>query len=281
MKTKNILSLIFILLGNVLLSCGISLFLLPCGFVSGGATGMAIAMQHFFGIPISLSVLAFNTLFFFLGCLILGKHFFVTTLLSTFVYPFCLSILEHISIPMDLGRDTLLSAVYAGLLCGAGLGLVFREGASTGGTDIPVLLLNKKMGIPLEIGLYIADGIVILAQSFFATPVEILYGLLVMMISSFVIGRVTLIGRTQVQIFIISPHYREIQEMLMNYLDTGVTLLHIENGLKRTPSQAILTVIPRRKLNEATRLIQHEDPTAFITIHEIKEVRGRGYSIER
>lgn len=281
MKTKNIISLILVLLGNTLLACGISLFLLPCGFVSGGATGMAIVTHHFLGIPISIAVLIFNTFFFVIGCFFLGKHFFVTTLLSTFVYPLCLSIFEHVSIPMDLGRDTLLSALYAGILCGAGLGLVFREGASTGGTDIPVLILNKQMGIPFEIGLYIADGIVILAQAFFTTPIDILYGLLVMMVSSFVIGRVTLIGRTQVQLFIISPKYRDIQTLLMNHLDTGVTLLHIENGLKRTPSQAILTVIPRRKLNEATKLIQREDPTAFITIHEIKEVRGRGYSLER
>lgn len=281
MKTKNIISFILILFGNILLACGISLFLLPCGFVSGGATGIAIVTHHFFGIPISLSVLIFNTLFFVIGCFFLGKHFFVTTLLSTFVYPLCLSVLEHVSIPMDFGRDTLLSAIYAGILCGAGLGLVFREGASTGGTDIPVLMLNKKLGIPFEIGLYIADGIVILSQAFFTAPIDILYGLLVMLISSFVIGRVTLIGRTQVQLFIISPGYRDIQKILMTHLDTGVTLLHIENGLKRTPSQAIMTVIPRRKLNEATKLIQHEDSTAFITIHEIKEVRGRGYSMER
>ncbi len=281
MKTKNIRSLIFILLGNALLACGVRIFLLPQGFVSGGSTGISIFIEHLTGIPIPLSVLALNTLFFLAGLYTLGKHFAAATLVSTFFYPFCLNLLAALPQPAGIGEDMLLSAVYAGLLSGAGLGMVFRESASTGGTDIPILWLNRKKGLPLDLCLYIVDGAVILLQLPVSTPAGILYGILVMMISSFVISRVTLIGQAQVQLFIISPQYREIQDLLLRRLDTGVTLFHIENGLKRTPSQAILTVIPMRKLSDATQLILQKDETAFITIHEIKEVRGRGYSLER
>lgn len=278
---KQAKSLFFILLGNILLACGISLFLLPCGFVSGGATGMGIIANHYLGLPISLSVLIFNVLFFLMGCFFLGKRFAATTLLSTFFYPLCLSVLEQLPFAAALSQDTLLSALYAGLLSGAGLGLVFKEGASTGGTDIPVLILNRERGIPLEAGLYLADGIVILGQAPFSQPMDILYGILIMVLSSFVIGKIELAGNSQFQIFVISPKYREIQEALLHHLDNGVTMVSIETGLMHTPSQAVLTVIPRRKLNETTKLIQLTDATAFITIHEIKEVRGRGYSLKR
>lgn len=278
---KQIKSLFLILLGNILLAAGVSLFLIPCGFVSGGATGMGIIAEHFLGIPISLAVLTFNAFFFLTGLLFLGKRFAATTLMSTFFYPFCLEVFSRMAEPAALTEDTLLAALYAGLLCGVGLGLVFKEGTSTGGTDIPVMILHRKKGFSLETGLYISDGLVILGQVFLVRPMEILYGLLIMILSSFVIGRIEFIGNSQFQLLIISPSYEQIREKLLHSLDMGVTLLNIENGLKATPSQAVLTVIPRRKLNEITNLIQEIDPAAFITIHEIKEVKGRGFSLAR
>lgn len=278
---KHMQSLFIIILGNILLAAGVSLFLLPCGFVSGGATGMGIIAGHFFGIPISLAVLTFNALFFLMGLVFLGKRFAITTLMSTFLYPFCLEIFQRIADPAAFTEDTLLAALYAGLLCGAGLGLVFKEGASTGGTDIPVMILHRKKGLSLEAGLYLTDGLVILGQAVFARPSQILYGLLIMILTSFVIGRIELMGNSQFQLLIISPFFNQIREELLHSLDTGATLFDIENGLKATPSQAVLTVIPRRKLNEITTLIQKIDPAAFITIHEIKEVKGRGFSLAR
>lgn len=278
---KQTKSLFIIILGNLLLSCGVSLFLLPCGFVSGGVTGMAIVIHHYSGLPISVSVLAFNVVFFLLGLALLGKRFAVTTLLSTFLYPFFLELIGRIPADPSIAKDTLMSAIYAGLLTGMGLGLVFKEGASTGGTDIPALLIHKKAGLSLEACIYITDGLIILSQAPFANPQEILYGLLIMLLCSFVIGRIELSGTSQIQLFIISPKYREIQDAMLHSLDTGVTMVHIETGLRGTPSQAVLSVIPKRKLNETTHLIQKTDPTAFITIHEIREVRGRGFSLKR
>lgn len=278
---KQIKSLLTITLGNLLLASSVCFFYKPGGFVSGGATGIGLSLDRQFGLPISRSVLAMNIVFFLIGFLALGKRFAATTLMSTFLYPFFLEVLGYITIPASITQDTMLSAIFASLLCGAGLGLVFKEGASTGGIDILVMVAHKKKGLPLEAGMYLTDGLIILGQALFSEPYQILYGLLILLLASFVIGRVEFMGNSQYQLLIISPKHQQMREELLHTMDTGVTLLDIENGMQRTASQAVLTVIPKRKLNDIKKLIQKIDPNAFITIHEIKEVRGQGFSLNR
>lgn len=278
---KQLKSLLTIALGNLLLAGSVCFFYKPGGFISGGATGIGLLLDRQFQIPISHSVLIMNIVFFLIGFLALGKRFAATTLMSTFLYPFFLEMLGHFPIPASISQDTMLSALYAGLLCGAGLGLVFKEGASTGGIDIMVMVIHKKKGLPLEAGMYLTDGIIILGQSLFARPYQVLYGLLILLLASFVIGRLEFMGSSQYQLLIISPEHEKIRKELLHTMDTGVTLLDIENGMQRTASQAVLTVIPKRKLNDIKKLIKTIDANAFITIHEIKEVRGQGFSLNR
>lgn len=278
---KHLKSLLIIILGNLLLAMSICFFYEPGGFVSGGTTGIGLFLDREFGIPISGSVLVMNVIFFLLGFFVLGKRFAATTLLSTFLYPFFLEILGHIPVSAAITQDTMLSALYAGLLLGAGLGLVFKEGASTGGIDILIMIAHKKVGLPLEASTYLVDGLIILGQAFFSAPYHILYGLLILLLSSFVIGRIEFLGSSQYQLLIISPKHQKIREELLHSMDIGVTMVDIENGLQRTPSLAVLTVISKRKLNDIKHLTQNIDPNAFITIHEIKEVKGRGFSLNR
>ncbi|MDO4522037.1 MAG: YitT family protein [Eubacteriales bacterium] len=278
---KKVKSLALIILGNLLLAAGVSYFLIPTGFVSGGVTGIALILHHYFHTSVSVGVLTLNILLLIVGFFSLGKGFLATTMLSSLLYPLFLNTMEHFPLFTAVNQDPLLCAVYAGLLSGLGLGLVFKEGSSTGGTDIPVLILNRRFGISLEAGLYITDGIIILAQAGFSDSFSLLYGLLVMLLSSFVIGRIELRGHAQIELIIVSPSYEEIRDRLLHTLDTGATLLHIDTGFQRTRSFAVLTVIPRRKLMETTRLIEEIDKAAFITIHEVKEVHGRGFSLQK
>lgn len=278
---KHLKSLSLIILGNLLLAGSICFFYEPGGFVSGGTTGIGLFLDRQFGIPISRSVLIMNVFFFILGFFILGKRFAATTLLSTFLYPFFLEILGYIQIPAAITQDTMLCALYAGLLFGAGLGLVFKEGASTGGIDIVIMIAHQKKGLPLEAATYLVDGLIILGQAFFSETYHILYGLLILLLSSFVIGRMEFMGSSQYQLLIISPKHQLIRQQLLHSLDIGVTMVDIENGLQGTSSQAVLTVISKRKLNDIKHLVQTIDANAFITIHEIKEVKGRGFSLNR
>ncbi len=158
-KPKNIL---LILLGNTIMALAIVMFVLPNGLMTGGTTGLGLIADHFFHLPISSFVLVFNTLMFILGALIIGKAFALTTLISSFYYPIILGIFQKIPWLSDFTSDRLLSVIFAGIMVGFSIGIVIRAGASTGGMDIPPLILNKKFGLNISVMLYTFDFVILL-----------------------------------------------------------------------------------------------------------------------
>ena len=162
---KKVYNLGIILLGNLLYSLAVAFFILPVGLITGGTTGIAIFVQHYTGLAISTFVTVFNIVMFVLGAVVLGKKFAMTTLVSTFVYPLFLKVGEIVSARVGvLTTDPMLCTVFAGLLIGAGIGLVIQAGASTGGMDIPPLVINKKTGLPVAGMLYGFDVLILLLQ---------------------------------------------------------------------------------------------------------------------
>jgi len=142
-----------VVLGNFLYALTVQLFLVPSGLVTGGTTGMALTVNHLCGLPISYFVLAFNVLMLLLGFGMLGKKFALTTLASTFLYPIFLEICERVLRGCVLTDDLLLCTLFSGLGIGAALGIVIRAGASTGGMDIPPLVLHKLFRIPVTVSM--------------------------------------------------------------------------------------------------------------------------------
>ena len=154
-ELKEVFSLkriMWVLIGNTIYSCGIAAFVLPNDLITGGTTGIALILEHYFGLPIGLSVAIFNIVMFILAILILGKSFALTALISTFYFPWILSQFQKVQFIQNMTDDFLLGSIFAGLMLGLGVGLVIRAGASTGGMDIPPLILNKKFGLPVSIG---------------------------------------------------------------------------------------------------------------------------------
>ena len=178
------------------------------------------------------------------------------------------------------GND-LLAAVFSGLLLGVGIGLIVRQGASTGGTDILAMVLNKFTHVSVAALLYVVDFIILGMQAFFSTPEQILYGILSLLITAMVMDQVVLMGQAQLQLLIISKNYEALREKLLRDLDVGVSMLYIETGFEKEKRMAVLCVIPQRKLYAANELIRQIDATAFTMITRVKEVRGRGFSMER
>ena len=141
---KHFYETIIIILGNFIIALGICAFITPVGLITGGASGIGIAVKSLTGINISYTVYAINMIMFVAGYFYFGKKFAIGTLLSTILFPTFLAILEQIPAVSNITGDVLLSALYAGLCIGLGLGFVLRVGASTGGMDIPPLIVNKK-----------------------------------------------------------------------------------------------------------------------------------------
>ena len=251
----------WVLIGNTIYSCGIAAFVLPNDLITGGTTGIALILEHYFGLPIGLSVAIFNIVMFILAILILGKSFALTALISTFYF--------------------LLGSIFAGLMLGLGVGLVIRAGASTGGMDIPPLILNKKFGLPVSIGLYVFDFTILIIQMSFRDKERILYGILLVLIYSTLVDKVLLMGKTQMQVKIISDHYEEINKVIQEKLDRGSTFFKTESGYLRKDSFAIMTVVSSRELPKLNELVLEIDKQAFSVINQVNEVMGRGFTLHK
>ena len=277
----NLKKILLVLAGNTLYALGVTLFVLPNGLITGGTTGLALAFRHLFGIPVSAFVGIFNTLMFLLGLAVLGKFFALTTVISSFYYPFILAVLQNVLGDVLLTGDTLLSTIFAGVLIGVGMGIVIRAGASTGGMDIPPLVLNKKFHLSISVTMYGFDCVILLSQFFFADTEQVLYGLLLVMIYTFVLNQALLLGKGQMQLKIISKEYSRISQEIQSRMDRGTTLLKMMGGHERVDSCAVLTVVSSRELTKVNDLVMEIDPQAFIVINKVNEVRGRGFTLPK
>jgi uncharacterized membrane-anchored protein YitT (DUF2179 family) len=270
-----------VLAGNTIYALAVALFILPGGLITGGTTGLALVAFHQFHIPVAVFVMCFNIMMFLAGAFVLGKAFAVTTIISSFYYPFILGIFENIFGNMQITKDPMLATVFSGLFIGVGIGLVIRAGASTGGMDIPPLILNKKCNLSVSMTMWVFDCMILLLQMLFSNKEQILYGLLLVLLYTMVLDKVLLIGRNQMQVKIVSEKYEEISQIVQLRLDRGTTLLASEGGHLRTASYTVLTVISGRELSKLNEMVMELDPHAFMIINQVSEVRGRGFTLHK
>ena len=279
--TKKILPILLILIGNTTYGLGVILFVLPIGLITGGTTGLGLFFQHSLGLPLNVFIAVFNITMFLLGVWILGKKFAITTIVSTFYYPIAFQVMTTIVGDTVLTTDPMLSTLCAGIMIGAGIGLVIRAGASTGGMDVPPLVMNKLFGIPVSVGLYVFDFLILILQILFSNTEQILYGIIMIFIYTFVLDRILVIGNSRVEVKIVSPHFEEINHRILTELDRGVTLLDVQGGYLRQESHMILSIVSNRELVALNRLVTDIDPNAFMIINQVKEVRGLGFTIDK
>ena len=278
---KRVYETIMIIIGNLILAFGLCAFVTPVGLISGGASGIGIAVKSITGINISYTVYVINFIMFVIGFIFLGKKFAFGTLLSTFLYPTFIALFERIPQLANITNDILLSALYGGLCIGLGLGLVLRVGASTGGMDIPPLLVNKKTGISVAWLINIFDcGILLLQVIFCPITIEaVLYGITVVIITTIVVDKVIILGETKIQVLVISPKWQEIRKIIFDDINRGCTLLNVTTGYYQDKQLAVMAVVSKRELHLLNDMILEIDPTAFIISNETHSVKGRGFTL--
>lgn len=279
--SRLIKSNIKILLGNLIYALGIVLFIIPGGLITGGTTGIGLALKNAFGLDVSIVIGIFNVLMFILGYIFFGKKFALGTTVSTVSYPIFLFILEKIIGDFELTNDILICTIFGGLLLGISIALIIRTGGSTGGIDIPLLILQNKTGLPLSKSLYVVDSIILLLQSFFTSRIGVLYGILLVIIYTYTIDKFLSSGEIRNELEIVSEKHQEIKEKIMSDLDRGVTIYHGETGKLGKKINILIVVVSPREVFFAEKLILDIDPEAFIINHRITHVHGRGFSKEK
>lgn len=266
--------------GNLLLAVAVAAFLLPNELMATGSTGLALVLTQFCPLEVSAAVAVINTAAFLLGLVFLGRRFAMSTLLSTVLYPLFLDLLQRF-FQGPVVQDTLTACISAALLSGLGVGLVIKSGASTGGMDIPAILLNRRTGAPVATVLCATDVLVLLGQALTAPPEKVVYGILTALAISAVVNKVIMSGTGQVQVLIISPKYQEIGACICGDVDRGMTFVDICTGYQRKRQQAVLSVVTHRELPTLNAKVLSIDPTAFMVVTDAYKVHGKGFTMAR
>lgn len=278
---KTVRSLFLMIFGCALTAAAFGLLILPQDFAAGGVTGLAVLLQQV--IPLQLSVLVFccNAILFVLGLVFVGKAFVLRSLLSLALFPVFLEVFSSMNLLGALAVDPFLSSVLAGCILGLGAGLVLLGDGSNGGFDIVAVILHKKFHLPVSPVMYLCDFSIILAHTLFNSLLDTAYGVVVVLIASYLTNQILVHGQSSGQLLIFSQHHEAIRQELLHRQDVGMTFLHGETGFRRDSIEVIVTVVPYRKVESVKRSIYQIDPTAFVVMTPIHYVGGRGYTLER
>lgn len=275
-------TLVNIILGNILLAFAICAFVVPNHFMLGGSNGIALALQEV--LPLRLSVLnaVINGGLFLLGWAFMGRQFAAASLLSTIVYPIIMAVFEALPIgTLFAGAEPLICAIFCGLVAGLGIGIVVREGGSTGGMDIPPCILQKYKGIPVGTSIMVFDTAIVIAQVLFQGLDGLLHSVLIIIIMSMTVNRTVITGESKVQIIVISPAYEQIRRVVLEEQDAGATMLDIETGYEGQQQKAVFSIVYAKKYPAIRDAVLKIDPKAFIVTTDVKNVNGRGYTLAR
>ncbi|MGN1020688.1 MAG: YitT family protein, partial [Aristaeellaceae bacterium] len=204
-----------------------------------------------------------------------------TTVLSSFLYPAALEVFGRLLEDVVLTRDLMLNTVFYGMGVGLSLGMVIRAGASTGGMDIPPLVLNRLLHIPVSVSLNVFDILILLMQAVYLPAERLLYGIVLVMVYTLVLDKVMLLGTSRTEIKVVSKKAEEIRAAILQQMDRGVTMLDGEGGYARQPLQMILSVVSNRELPRLEQIIHGIDPESFMVVSRVSEVRGRGFTLSK
>ena len=274
---KAVLELGQMIAGNAVCAFSMACFALPYNMVVSGVSGIGRMLQEGMGISITVSVAVINISLFIAGALMLGKKFAASTVIGTFAYPFFLGVFQNIEVLQHLVEDPLLAAICAGVLDGIGLGIVIRIGGSTGGIDIPAIILNHKFGWKTGTVMSVFDILIFLIQIPVTTTNGIILGILYALIYSVVMNRMILLEQGGIQLMIWTDFLQEVNEKLLS-IDMGTTLLKGVGGYMHEDKYVIYCAASNRYLNKIKRAVLDIDPKAFITITSMSEINGNGFT---
>ena len=278
---KTMIHVLGILLGNIFYALAVTGFIMPNDLITGGTTGLGLFVNRMTGMPVSIFVSIFNISMFLWGAWSLGRQFAVSTILSTLFYPMALGIMEYTGFQGFMLEERLVAVLYGGILIGAGIGIVMRCGASTGGMDIPALIGKKKWNLNVSASIYLMDCVILGMQLVTADSQAVLYGILLILVYTLVLDKVLILGGAKIQVKIVTKAYEEMNRLIGERLDCGTSLLHMETGYLHRESKMVLAVISKRELPRLNQLALDLDPEAFIIINQINEVRGRGFTLKK
>ncbi len=263
--------------GLFVYSLGWASFILPAQVVSGGVAGMASAIFYATGFPVEYSYIGINIILLALAVKILGAAFGVKTIYSILVITLFVRILRLV-ITEPIVSEAFMATVIGGAIGGLGIGIVFTQGGSTGGTDIIAMIINKYHDVMPGRVIMICDALVVASSYFiFGSLEKMVYGFVAMFTLTYCID-IVLVGRKQsVQMMIFSKHYAEIADAITKQLDRGVTIRDGQGWYSKMPVKVIVSIVKKTQVQEVHKIVKKIDPSAFISQEAVMSVYGEGF----
>jgi len=272
------MKIIYIIIGCVLCALSYAVFLIPHQIVPGGVTGIAMILHFLYRSPVGIITIILNIPLFLVAFKILGIRFGVKSVIAILITNILIDFFIYtlkIATPTD---NVILGALYGGLLLGLGLGLVFRAGASTGGTDIVGQLLTKNTNLSVGMWIMIVDFVVITLAGITTGSIELaLLGYLALFLSSKVIDLV-LEGMDYARAaFIISSEHQKLIDEIYKKMKRGVTVLDGHSPYSKEKRPVVMCVITKKETHSFKTLIKNIDKKAFVILTDVFEVLGQGF----
>ena len=269
---------LLIISGSIIMGVGYALFLIPFHLVPGGLSGISIMINYLVSLPVGLVIIILNVPILLISYRFLSRKYVFTTLVGML----CSSLfIDFFNLILKWPKGTenmLLAAIYGGLLLGLGLGLVFRGEASTGGSDVIGLILNKYLGVSVGMGIMVTDFIIISASGLVFRQLEApLYGYIVLFISTRVIDLVLEGWNFSKMVIITTSQPEKIADFILHRLERSGSALKSRSLYLNREGEIIITVIHRKQLSELKAFIKRTDPGAFVIVNDTYEVLGKGF----
>jgi len=279
---STIKTVIPILCGTAIYAFGLLYFVIPNQLMEGGLTGIALILNYAFNVKPSLSTLLLNIPLFFVGLKILGKRSMAYTILGVLSLSFFLWLIEllignGVIDPLKAEHDIILAALYAGVTLGAGLGIVFRFGGTTGGVDIIARILNRNFGWSMGQIILLLDVVIIGSALLFIPKEKILYTFVTVFIASKLIDFIQEGAYAAKAFTIISDEAPAIADIITKEMERGVTLIPAIGAYSKQAKHMAYCVISRSEMRTLQGIIRSVDPRAFIIINDVHDVHGEGF----
>lgn len=277
---NRIRRILLIELGTFIFTLGIGMFILPSKILTGGVAGITALISGFVPLSEDIITIILNIILFILGSIFLGKDFFVNTFIFSVSYPFMILFVTRILPAYEV--EPILASIYGGTIGGIGVGIMFRNGGSSGGTDAIALIIEKYFGIKVSKVMMVMDAITVLAGLYIYGLNSVLIGLLSVFLMTFAIERTMSVygGIVAKKFEIISDKYEEISKQIHEELERGTTVLDITGGYTNDKKKMLVVVVSEEQYSQVKNIIDQNDPNAFVIISDTKDVNGEGFTYE-
>ena len=275
----NIFDVLIIFLGCIIASLGVNIFLSHAQLLSGGATGVGLLVEYTTNIPAGITVFLINMPLLAISFKKLSRSFTIYTTIGMLSLSISLMITKPLASLINIDvLDLLLYCIYGGVLCGVGYGLVFLRNGSTGGTDIVTMLIRKKYS-NFNIGSlgFLLNLIIIIIGAFIFGLPQALYTLISLFIQSFVLDQMLKGFSSKKLLLILTKKEHEVINYVIKDLHRGITSLFAEGEYTHDKKKMLYCIVTSRQMIELKNAVHQIDPSAFITIVDISEVRGKGF----